>query len=278
MQEIGQELKQAREEKGLAMEELTAKTMIAKKYLRALEDGDFDVFPGEVYLKGALRKYAGELGLDADVLMARYNSAYGENAETSPKQKSKPDAAPKKVAVLPSQKVTRRYTGRVNTGRLTLVVLVIALFVVGLYAVITALNNTDVPVVDLPPPNGVPNGEIPGGEDPVDVEPEPEPPQVRVERDSREDKVLFHVYNAEGTIEAELAFTGLCWVGITADGSYQEKTYSAGQSVTVAFENEASIRPGNPPAMEMTVNGVPVDLPDRERPYTFELVNAGFDE
>lgn len=278
MQEIGQELKQAREEKGLSMEELTAKTMIAKKYLRALEDGEFGVFPGEVYLKGALRKYAGELDLDADALVARYNSAYGENAEEAAKQKTKPVPALQKAAVPPPQKVTRRYTGRVNTGRLTLVVLVMALFVVGLYAVITALNNTDVPVVDIPPPNGVTNGEIPGEEDPVDVEPEPEPPQLRVERDSREDKVLFHVYNAEGTIEAELTFTGLCWVGITADGSYQEKTYSAGERVAVVFKSEASIRPGNPPAMKMTVNGVPVELPDRERPFTFELVNAGFEE
>ena len=74
MQEIGQVLRQAREERGMTLEQVSSRTMIAKKYLRALEEGNFEIFPGEVYLKGALRKYAAELGLNQEGLVSRYGS------------------------------------------------------------------------------------------------------------------------------------------------------------------------------------------------------------
>ena len=50
--------------------------------MTALETEQFALFPGEVYLKGALRKYAAELGLDAQALVDSYNEAAAETIVT----------------------------------------------------------------------------------------------------------------------------------------------------------------------------------------------------
>ena len=52
METIGQILKNAREKKGLSIEELEASTRIVAKFIKALENEDFDALPGEIYVKG----------------------------------------------------------------------------------------------------------------------------------------------------------------------------------------------------------------------------------
>jgi transcriptional regulator with XRE-family HTH domain len=64
--ELGKSLRQARERRGFELAEIERKTRIRSRYLRALEEEQFDVIPGAAYAKGFLRTYAGLLGLDAD--------------------------------------------------------------------------------------------------------------------------------------------------------------------------------------------------------------------
>ena len=57
-------------------------TKIRGKYLRALEDEQFDVLPAQTYVKGFLRTYAEYLGLDSQLLVEEYRVDYeprGEN-------------------------------------------------------------------------------------------------------------------------------------------------------------------------------------------------------
>ena len=44
--ELAIRLKEAREEKGMSLDELQAATKIQKRYLTALEEGNYDVIPG----------------------------------------------------------------------------------------------------------------------------------------------------------------------------------------------------------------------------------------
>ncbi|MDW7652448.1 MAG: DUF4115 domain-containing protein [Bacillota bacterium] len=268
MQEIGQELKQAREEKGLTLETISGRTMIAKKYLRALEEGDFNVFPGEVYLKGALRKVAGELDLDAEPLIARYKNAQGEKEEiVKTKSTSEPTAKP--APAPPAVKVYRSRK-RFNTSRFVLLVLVIALLVFGMSAVIGVLNQESVPAVDVPPATDDNQAEDPPAAE-TPVIPDPQPAEVRVERDADQDGIVYLVYNAE-TVEVELSFTQRCWVGMETDTTpYYSDTFDPSEKHTLTFNENASIRLGNPPGVTMNVNGVSVLLPDRERAYTMEI-------
>ena len=58
MNAIGDQLKTAREARGLSIEYVADETNIAKRYITAMENEDFSVFPGEPYIVGFLRNYA----------------------------------------------------------------------------------------------------------------------------------------------------------------------------------------------------------------------------
>ena len=75
---IGAILVEERTRQGLELDALEERTKIRAKYLRALENEEWDVLPGAAYVRGFLRTYAGELGLDADELVDAYRSAYEE--------------------------------------------------------------------------------------------------------------------------------------------------------------------------------------------------------
>ena len=52
--------------------ELEAETKIRAKYLRALENEEWDLLPGPTYVKSFLREYADALGLDGKLLVEEY--------------------------------------------------------------------------------------------------------------------------------------------------------------------------------------------------------------
>jgi cytoskeleton protein RodZ len=70
--EIGAVLRDARQRAGLDIGTVEARTKIRTRYLRALENEEWDVLPGHAYAKGFLRTYAQLLGLDADALVDEY--------------------------------------------------------------------------------------------------------------------------------------------------------------------------------------------------------------
>lgn len=70
--ELGSLLKKAREEKGLNLDDIQEETKIRKKYLEAIEENNFDVLPGRVYLKVFIKGYAREVGLNYQDLLKKY--------------------------------------------------------------------------------------------------------------------------------------------------------------------------------------------------------------
>lgn len=70
--EIGEVLKGARTRQGLDIRTVEERTKIRTKYLRALENEDWDVLPSPAYAKGFLYTYARLLGLDADALVDEF--------------------------------------------------------------------------------------------------------------------------------------------------------------------------------------------------------------
>jgi hypothetical protein len=61
---------------GLDFTRIEGETKIRGKYLRALEDEQFDALPGDTYVKGFLRTYAEFLGLDGQLYVDEYNSRF----------------------------------------------------------------------------------------------------------------------------------------------------------------------------------------------------------
>jgi cytoskeletal protein RodZ len=85
--EIGTSLREARLRQGLDFPELEQGTKIRAKYLRALEDEQFDVLPAQTYVKGFLRSYAEYLGLDGQLYVDEFNSRFvvGEEEHQAPR-------------------------------------------------------------------------------------------------------------------------------------------------------------------------------------------------
>src|SRR5215210_4984177 len=69
---IGEVLKQARARAGLDIRAVEEQTKIRVKYLRALEDEEWEALPNPAYSKGFLRTYAQLLGLDGEALADAY--------------------------------------------------------------------------------------------------------------------------------------------------------------------------------------------------------------
>ena len=84
MFEIGNSLREARVRQALDFPEVEQATKIRGKYLRALEDEQFDILPGQTYVKGFLRTYAEYLGLDGQLYVDEYNSRYIPGDEETP--------------------------------------------------------------------------------------------------------------------------------------------------------------------------------------------------
>jgi cytoskeleton protein RodZ len=84
MGELGQLLREARERKGVSLEEVEAATKIRQKYLIALEEGDYEKLPPGVYVRGFLRSLAAYLDLEAQELITLYGREVPREAIPSP--------------------------------------------------------------------------------------------------------------------------------------------------------------------------------------------------
>jgi cytoskeleton protein RodZ len=72
MPEIGPTLREARMRARIDISEVEAETKIRAKYLRALENEEWDLLPGPTFVKSFLRTYADALGLDSRGLVEEY--------------------------------------------------------------------------------------------------------------------------------------------------------------------------------------------------------------
>jgi cytoskeleton protein RodZ len=76
MPEIGQTLRETRMRNRIDITEVEAGTKIRAKYLRALENEEWDLLPGPTFVKTFLRSYADYLGLDSRMLVEEYKQRY----------------------------------------------------------------------------------------------------------------------------------------------------------------------------------------------------------
>ena len=84
---IGAQLKQIREAQGIALETVANKTHISLTYLKALEADDFEELPSKVHIRGFLRLYANQLGVELDDLAVRdYHLVENKPASTNTDQ------------------------------------------------------------------------------------------------------------------------------------------------------------------------------------------------
>lgn len=81
MAEIGATLREARMRARIDVSEIEAQTKIRAKYLRALENEEWDLLPGPTFVRSFLRTYAQALGLDDKALVDEYRRQYEQPSE-----------------------------------------------------------------------------------------------------------------------------------------------------------------------------------------------------
>ncbi|NLY54145.1 MAG: helix-turn-helix domain-containing protein [Firmicutes bacterium] len=251
MSQLGGLLRQRREEQGLSLEDLQARTKIRKKYLAAIEAGDFDVIPGEVYLRGFIRNVASELGIDPEEAMRAY---YNDIAEPQT-DIAEPEAEKTKTEI---SQVRKEYPPRRASKKrsfswlgISLVLLIIGIVAVYMWS---QFGKQPDPNSGLPAPV-----EDPVVEEPVEEEPADEP-VVQVERQNPDSP--HPVYWVQpGPLEVVLKAEGdSCWVGVRADNKSQEMTLdprnSQRASLTIQAQNSIKVRVGRPSALRLMINGL----------------------
>jgi hypothetical protein len=80
---VGTVLRKARNRRKVELSEVEATTRIRLRYLRAIEDEEWDVLPGGVYTRGFIRTYASFLGLDGERLAGEYRESVEKWSRTA---------------------------------------------------------------------------------------------------------------------------------------------------------------------------------------------------
>ncbi|WP_176222243.1 helix-turn-helix domain-containing protein [Tuberibacillus sp. Marseille-P3662] len=73
MSELGQLLKETRDNQNMTLEDLQEITKIQKRYLEAIENGDYTKLPGKFYARAFVKSYAEAVGLDPYDLFEQYD-------------------------------------------------------------------------------------------------------------------------------------------------------------------------------------------------------------
>ena len=121
MFEIGNSLREARLRQTLDFPEIEQATKIRAKYLRALEDEQFDVLPAQTYVKGFLRSYAEYLGLDGQLYVDEYNSRFVVGEEESPSRPRRSAPPPSRGVQVQSRVVLLTLLGIASVTALVIV-------------------------------------------------------------------------------------------------------------------------------------------------------------
>jgi cytoskeleton protein RodZ len=232
--DVGLELRQARERRGLTLHQLSNITKISPRVLKVIETCDESGLPAAVYTRAFVKTYAKETGLDPENTMRRYMAQFDP-----PEEMAMPIPAPD-----PEPAAARRYPidvaeilGRVRlSGTVALVVAVVAL---GAIAAMLPSRSSS--------PIASPQPVIAAGL------PAEAPQQVPV--------------GTTGTSPADglhlaIAPTGPCWMQATTGGNRLfAGLLNPGDRRNVDATSEVTLRIGDPAACAFTINGKPARIP-----------------
>jgi cytoskeleton protein RodZ len=223
--DIGSTLREARMRARIDITEVETRTKIRAKYLRAIENEEWDLLPGPVYVKSFLRTYGDYLGLDSRMLLDEYKRSYERPV----------DHELRPIATL------GRERERASRGPLlppwaviagVLVVVVVVLYVLGT------------------------------GSSPKSTPPVANTPAVKPHKRRHHHKHKAVVPAAPKTVKLQLVATGnvyVCLVNGTGTKLIPGSIFAAGQTIPTETAPKLLLTLGNA-AVTMKVNGAPVSV------------------
>lgn len=224
----GQMLQTARENKGWSLLETEEITKIRVRYIQALEEEDYGILPGATYVKGYLRTYAKQLGLNSDDIIELYS------ASNQPEDVLPVIERPTKVTPSRSSRLKP-----VIIGGVALVVITLAFGVKSLYQPKeTPRDYTSTPLITAP--------------DPEITESAPKESEVPVQ--SSPPNV---VASTQDGLTAQLVFTQACWLEFKVDSQAPtQATFAAGTTKEIKGTDRIELLSiGNAGGLTVTLNG-----------------------
>jgi cytoskeleton protein RodZ len=255
--DVGATLQSARERRGLSLDELARRTKISVRVLRAIESNAFDTLPQGIFIRGFLRTYAQEVGLDPAAMVEQYlaDAAATDDVE-SPREKSDSSGAHPVFATR-----SAGFDSSADSGSEAGKAIAIALVSLGFVAYLSLGTSFDSDADQIV------------AADPATPSTGPERPAVLLASDP-----AVPVATTGGVLDIELRPTGPCWVEAFVDGTrFVYRLMQAGERVTLTTRDTLTLRVGNPAAFSFTVNGRPGRLPGRPgEPITIRLDTENF--
>ncbi|MFZ3580377.1 helix-turn-helix domain-containing protein [Virgibacillus sp. DJP39] len=284
--EIGIKLKEAREAKNLSLDSVQETTKIQKRYLVAIEEGNFQILPGKFYARAFIKEYATAVGLDPNELLDEYKEEMPkveeeENTDQYTRiQRSRRDTNSPKSPVIFSLFPT-----------IIVILLVIGIFFAGWYFLTKTVSDDNSDPVDTTdnnevvyPPADSENKDDPASDegsestdDTTTEEPEPEPEPEKVEptlelvetkfSESDSPDSTFDLVNAGEEVVVKLESNGgESYLAFNNDAGKQYFTgmFNADNSpkeVNVTGDNEIYFNVGFAPELQISINGVKLEYP-----------------
>jgi cytoskeletal protein RodZ len=221
---IGDTLAEARSQSGLTVTQVSQHTRIRESIIRSIELDDFSPCGGDFYARGHIRSIADVVGTDPVPLVRGYDEEHGPVGDMRASQIFEP-ATPIRI----------REPRRLHLGRVLAVVL-LAVIGFGVYHLVSSNGAQKAAAATSAAPRV------------LTAKPKPKP--------SVKPKAVAKAV-PKGQAVIKLTAVSSCWVGIdSATGqSLYEGIVQAGQTVTWDEKHPVSLVIGNPPGVELTVNG-----------------------
>ena len=268
-QEIGQQLRAAREAQGLSLHDVADRLKLSLRQLEAIEAGDFSRLPGATFVRGFVRNYTRFLALDGAPLMALLDQVY----PPQPVDRAEP----------PAQAVA----GGRSPARFAWLLLPLALL--GAYqwwqsqpaapaegGLAPMLHQSASAAVASAPQASVASvpAAVPASQ-PVVAAPAPVAPiaSATVVAAAKPVAAAASAPQAAGSKQLRLVASGDSWVSVV-DATGKRLvfgTLAAGTTRDVAGVPPFKLKIGNAPAMALSYEGAAVDLKDKTRGTTAKL-------
>jgi len=265
--QLGQYLKDAREERNISIEEIHKETKILKRYLAAMESGEFSVIPGgDVYIKGFLRNYCTCVGLEPSSVIELYSRLKGDNVEEKSILISS-NTEPVQIDV-----VSNKFSGYSETNYKKIFAIALSgILVIVLLISIRTLMGRHVPEDKVSPAVQEPVPEVTDNFQ-VEETPQVEEKKVLVEVIEDSSRNTTYVIDDEAIEITMDKIIDRCWISVQRDGEQDfEGILNPGDSKTWKAEESIKIRIGNPAAINLLVNGNDLGRPrEGARDFIFQ--------
>ena len=257
----GLSLREAREQAGLSIEELSSRTRIARQTLEAMEADEFEALLEPVYVRGYYRKCAQVLEIDDRPLVEAYTRLY-----TPP-----PTPAPARLRLAPSGDLDG--SSRISGFRMGIVAPIILIVLIGavwlvLKAPTTRSIDESVTLIDPDDPGVIVSDALP----PVDEEEEVFTAESSIDTAAPVEETAASP--ATSSTALELQFKSLSWARVKdAQGqSLLSGVIAEGETHRLEGKPPYSVFLGNAPGVTVRFGGTEIDT----KPHTDSNAAARF--